>query len=85
MDELDRIILNGAEELEIVFWNKLIRDCYDFPDIEESDDAKVLILELAITKIISKYLLMFKRQFRATRLEDLITELREIELERRDM
>jgi hypothetical protein len=78
-------IVSIAEKLDRNFWGKWIKLTEDFPDITEAAELKFVIMQVAIATIISNYILGFEKKYRSEELELLISNLRTIEANMRDM
>ena len=77
-------VLEAVAKLDINFWDQWEDIVSDFPDTEECDKYKIIIVQSAVSSIISKYLMGYEKENRSCHLEHLIKHLRLIESQTRD-
>lgn len=85
MRKIDKKILRISKGISKYFWRKISNECNDFPDIEDGYQAKRLVIDLALSRIIQNYLLSFTKSERYYFVEDFVNEIRDLELSLRDI
>lgn len=84
MSDLDERILDISDEIHKHFWDVTNDLTKDFPDISNSSDVKLSIIQMTITTLFTNYLLLYPKSCRSNLLEDIVEELRQIEINFRD-
>lgn len=83
--EIEKKICEIVEKLDSSFWELWNKEIDIFPDVEEADYLKMLILQVALSTIVSNYLLGYDRSCRTEELEIMIDHFRSIEMRLRDI
>jgi hypothetical protein len=84
-EQIPRRFLDLVAELDFGFWQNWYEKTADFADTEDADYMKFTVMESAISTIIMNYILGFPKDKRSYYLENMILQLRTLELRIRDM
>lgn len=76
--DIDDILLKVTDSVVVSYWKKLIEETDSFPDIEGGYDAKMLIVEFSLYRILCEYLMTMDKSSRKKVLEELIKDFRKI-------
>lgn len=84
-DSIPTKFLNIIAELDFEFWKGWYDKTADFADTEDADYMKFTVMESAISTIAMNYILGFPKEKRSFYLENMVLQLRTLELKIRDM
>lgn len=78
-------IIEITTQLDRDFWEAWRELTDDFPDIDNMNYLKLVVLQTSLTTIVLNYIIGFRKEVRVEELENFITRLREIEAQVRDI
>lgn len=85
MLDLPEAVEDIITHLEKNFWKEWSEKILDLPDTPDAEAYKIIIIHLALLAIVGNFLSSFEVEKRSFHLEDLIKNLRLMEVGMRDM